>query len=490
MRNKYIDHYIKIQTKLKQMINTSLNKKDYRILLPSLNSICRLKYHYNQQYVDFDVENAVLQLAQQIQFDNEEQNTGDQNTIIFYDSFGLDTRGLACIYLKALVKTGKKIVYITNQKMQGKLPTIQAILESSGSIIEYVDREKDYYSTLQEIYDIFKKYNPGIAFEYNEPWDIEGIAVFTALTNCTRYKINLTDHAYWCGVNSFDHIIEFRDYGAYITKTFRQVEQKKILKLPFYPLINKNIKFSGFPFESKNKKVIFSGGSLYKTIDNTGLYYTIVEKMLQCEENIVFLYAGSGDDSKLKNLMNKYPGRVFHCDERKDLFEVLKHSFLYLSTYPMIGGLMSQYAAVAGCLPLTLRHNDDGNGVLINEDELQITYDTVEALIDDFYKLVNDDAYKRKKEAKLQKSVIDENEFYRELHNIIQFQTTNYDIEFKVIDTKEFLHDYYDRFDLNLLNSFVDFRNKVLVWVFPFNFISKFVMCCKRKLKRSSYAGN
>ena len=116
MRKKYIDHYIKIQTKLKQMINTSLNKKDYRILLPSLNSICKLKYHYNQQYVDLDVENAILQLAQQIKFGNMEQNTGDQNIIIFYDSFGLDTRGLACIYLKALVKTGKKVVYITDAR--------------------------------------------------------------------------------------------------------------------------------------------------------------------------------------------------------------------------------------------------------------------------------------------------------------------------------------------------------------------------------------
>lgn len=484
MSNKYVDDCIKIQAKLKQIIESSLHNNNYNILFPSLNAICRLKYQYNQQYVDEEVENAVVRLAQQLRFDNENQKEGDQNTIVFYDSFGLDTRGLACIYLKALVKTGKRVVYITNKEAQGKLPTIQAVLENSGGIMEYVDRTKDYYSTLQEIGNLFKKYNPAVSFEYNEPWDIEGIVVFTALTHCTRYKINLTDHAYWCGVNSFDYILEFRDYGAYITKTYRQVEQTKIVKLPFYPLIDKNIAFDGFPFDHQNKKVIFSGGSLYKTIDESGLYYTIVDKMLQSEDDIFFLYAGSGDDSKLKIIIDKYPGRVYHCNERKDLFEVLKHSFLYLSTYPMIGGLMSQYAAVAGCLPLTLRHNDDGNGVLINEDELQITYDTVEALMTDFVKLVKDDAYKKEKEERLQKSVIDETVFFHELNNAINDQTTAFNIKWEEIDTTEFLLDYYNRFDQKLLNSFVGFRNKALIWYFPLNFITKFVMSCKRKLKR------
>lgn len=68
-------------------------------------------------------------------------------------------------------------------------------------------------------------------------------------------------------------------------------------------------------------KRLFSGGALYKTFGGENKYYDIIDNILKKYKEVVFWYAGSGDDSKLKELMKKYPGRIFHTLERNDLFK-------------------------------------------------------------------------------------------------------------------------------------------------------------------------
>jgi hypothetical protein len=53
------------------------------------------------------------------------------------------------------------------------------------------------------------------------------------------------------------------------------------------------------------KKIIFSGGSLYKTLGGNNKYYSMIDSILKKYTNTIFLYAGTGDSTKINELMKK-----------------------------------------------------------------------------------------------------------------------------------------------------------------------------------------
>lgn len=482
--NNYTVLFSKYSNKFHSIISKSLLKEDYETALQGINGLTRVCYEWNQFYVDKEIEESILKIAEVFKNKKYNSQTNDNiQSILFYDSFGLDHRGLAAIYLKGLARLGLRIIYVTDKSAEGKQPLIRQILDGVDYEVRYVDRNNSYMSVIDAICCIFHEFAPNIAFEYNSPWDVEGFVAFSSFINVKRYKINLTDHTFWAGVNSFDYCIEFRDYGANISEQFRGVDHDRLIKLPFYPYINKSVAFQGFDFDTKGKKVIFSGGALYKTHGEGNIYYHIVEEILKYDDNSIFVYAGKGkgDSSKLEELSSKFSGRVFHIDERKDLLGVLENSYLYLSTYPIIGGLMSQYAAVAGKLPITLKRKSDNKDVLIDEERIGNLFFDSEELIEDVKRLLDDPKYKESKEQKLKNSVITELEFEHELENVVINNKTKYNINSMSIDTTDFLKSYVNRFGFNELVSFTLKRNIKLVKYFPKAFYIKALSKLKRK---------
>lgn len=465
------------EKKLKKIIKSAIAHENCEKALSGINALSVLLYHWNQHYTDNDVEQSISELTDIFKKKlsiRKKTKKANEICIMFYDSFGLDLRGLAIIYLKALTKLNCKLVYVTYKHAKGKQPIISEILEKSGALVEYIDDNIQYSEKIKKICEIYSEYTPDVAFEYNQPWDVAGIIAFNMFDKTYRFKINLTDHAFWSGINSFDYCIEFRDYGANISEKHRMIPKKKLIKLPFYPYINNSVEFQGFPFDLEGKKVIFSGGSLYKTIGENNVYYSIVKKILMMDENIIFLYAGSGDDSELKKVIEFFPGRVFHIPERNDLIRIMENSYLYLSTYPMAGGLMSQYAAAAGCLPITLKRRDGVTGILINEDEVGTTYDTVDDLIAGVERLLTDTEYKKNKEELLKKSLISEEEFAIEIEQIVTQQSTNYEITKLELDLQKFQDTYKERFNQNHVEGAIAGKsNKNLIFEFPMVFFNK-----------------
>lgn len=61
----------------------------------------------------------------------------------------------------------------------------------------------------------------------------------------------------------------------------------------------------------------------------------------------------------------------------------------------MVGGLMMQYAAMSGVLPLTLRHNSDGDGILLNQKDLGIEFDDLQSFRAEIDRLMTDSDYKK-----------------------------------------------------------------------------------------------
>lgn len=470
---KYIDY----AKKLKRIINKNC-EQNYEVAMAAMSAYCNLSYHWNQFYSDDEVEKQICKISEKL-FDKKSINNycGDKNAVLFYDGVGHDTRGLVLNYLNALKANGYKIVYAV-VKTTEKQPTVLKLLSDANVEIIYF-KSKKYVDLFNELVTVFLKYKPGHAFFYAYPRDISAAAAFHAFEGkVSRYQINLTDHAFWIGKCAFDYCLEFREYGAGISVGYRGIPIEKLRYIPYYPWVDKSVEFQGFDFDTKGKKILFSGGSLYKTIGGDNKFYIVVDKVLQENNDVIFLYAGEGDDSELQKLSAKWGDRVHHIAERKDLFALLQHIDVYLNTYPMVGGLMTQYAAMAGKPPLMLNDNgqDDASGLLIGQDKLNIEFDSVDAVVSEINRLLTDKVYCEQRGEEVKKGVITEEQFNKNLSDIMM-GNCKAPIECKIPDTTQFRHEYIGRFSkLHVYYSIVRKRNISLFKYFPMCFFKAAIL--------------
>lgn len=473
---EYVTHQYE---KCVAIIKNSLEKKEFEKALAAISVCADLLYQWNQKYSDEFLEHSIEIIAKETKTATiDTLSNVDKDIVLFYDNFGLDTRGLALIYIKALVNTGKKIIYLTTNLAKNRQPEIDKIIDGNRNIRKIFFYGKTYLSKVKELQDVIITFKPSKAFFYTTPNDSDGAVVFNQIAGkVIRYQVNLTDHAFWLGNNAFDYCLEFRDYGASITYKYRSIDKKNILVLPYYPFVNEEIEFQGFPFDAAGKKIVFSGGALYKTIDKNMTYYKIVSEILKANIDVIFLYAGNGDDTFLVDLQNRFKSRVFHIEERKDLYQLMRNTTIYLNTYPMIGGLMTQYAAMANKIPLTLKHDKDGSGILINQDKHCYEYDSSEALVKDAIRLLEDEDYLCQRERLLEGSVIPEDVFNRQVLNLLETNTTDFSaVFFDDIDTESFRSDYRIRFDRKKFEESVcSKKNLSLITEYPCNYIKKIV---------------
>lgn len=489
------DIYTKYSEKLQQIIRKNKDN-NFEKTFAAISAYADLAYNWNQFYSNFEIEDLICKLSDKIysndccycKFNNlaNDEYKADDNTVLFYDCFGLDTRGLAAIYARALVALNYKIIWVTTDKAKGKIPTIERILDKGNVVKVFIDMNSSYQEHIEQLTETFERYAPKRAFFYTKPDDVCSEIVFYHYKNkVTRYQINLTDHAFWLGNNAFDYCIEFREYGAGISRVERKIDEKKIVLLPYYPLIDTSVEFQGLPFDKTGKKILFSGGALYKTIGGDNKFYKMVANVLEDNADTVFLYAGSGDDSELVKLSEKFKGRVYHIQERKDLYALMTHVDVYLNTYPMIGGLMSQYAAMAGLPPIILidEGKTDASGLLLEQDKANIEFHKVEDVVNELNHLLQDFEYRKKRAEAIKKRVITESDFTSMLSDIMIGKVKTCKVECP--DTMWFRKEYFSRFNFNMvLSAIASRRNKSLmfnfIWLFVLHVSIKLVKCLKR----------
>lgn len=441
IKNSYIE---KIINKIKRGIEYEIKKKNYDYALELISNCANLIYQTNFSYVDEFLENALKQIAYQLNVSFTSES--NDNKVIFYDGFGLNERGIAQIYLKALCQL-QEVVYITYEDRKDEIPDILSLVKSYNGKVCYINRKNNkFVNQIFQFVNIISIENPGRLMFYTFPNDVVGVVLLNLVNNnAIRYQINLTDHAFWLGADSIDKCIEFRDYGATISKKYRRIPIESIVKIPFYPIVNIDMKFQGFPFKKKDyQKVFFSGGALYKTFGDDNRFYRIVSNILNQYNDLIFWYAGSGDDSELKKLINKYPNRVFYTSERKDLFQILEHCRFYLSTYPISGGLMYQYAAIAGIVPVSLKYDDDADGYLKNQEGLNVTFTSEIELFHEINKLMTDETYFYNRRQQMKKSVVTEQEFLKYVEKLLLDENI-LTIDFIDINTDNFKKEYLER---------------------------------------------
>lgn len=422
-----------------------------------------ISYSWNQYYSDPSLEKVLLEISESIGTEQLPNPQLDPETVLFYDGFGFDMRGLALIYLKALCRLGYKVIYVTydidyNTKGETEQPEIKKATCGFDIRMIYIKRSSKCLEKAKEILNQIDKYRPAMSFFYSLPFDIPAACAFTKAEGTTRrFLINLTDNAFWAGLNSFDYCIEFRDYGAGISFYDRHIPSEKLKVLPFYPFTDEGIEFQGYPFsfDEHLQKLIFSGGALYKTFSEDNAYYKLVDFILATDPETVFWYAGSGDQTRFDSLLKKYGGRIFITPERKDLLQVLKRCCFYLSTYPVSGGLMFQYAAKAGKIPVTFRHDMCNEGFLIGQKELGIEFNSIEETEAEISRCLSDIEYREQKEKKLTGALVTEEQFTEQLGKLLRSGKNDYSVTIKRQETEYFRDEYAKRWKVKSLIKFL-----------------------------------
>lgn len=412
-------------------------------------------YNYNICYADDRIEEIILNIAKRFSMPIITQKR--EKRIVFCDSFAIDNRGLSLIYVKALVKLGYNILFITYKKNIDMMPRIRKELEKSDLseilLIEEYDKDEKFIRLANKVVE----YEPSGILLHIAPWDVDFLILchfFQGMLE--RYMINITDHAFWLGKAAIDFCIEFRSYGYSISVIERKIEEEKLLVLPYYPAKTEK-EFQGFSFSLEGKRMIFSGGSLYKT-SGSPIFWDIIKYILDRYSDTIFVYAGSGNNDEMQRFIqkNRFEKRFYHISERLDLDEIMKRCYFYLSTYPICGALMAQYAVANGKVPITFTDGenlcDEVDSFFVNTNGQKLSFYSQEELYAEVDKILTDPKYLSEQEERWKKYLLCEDEFTEELNSLLQRHMTKYNKEIIEVNVEEFSNIYFKSQNNNYLS--------------------------------------
>lgn len=476
----------KIITMLKKIMTKAIDSEKYEVALSAIACGCNILYEYNQKYYDNDFEDGVVSIARTNRFvdtDTLNKYIGKSDTVLFYDGFGLDSRGVSRIYLNALIKNKYHVIYVSPIKTASSMTKTKALFEGANVEWKKYDSKASYVKHAKKLLSIVLETHPKAMYFYTTPHDSAGAVAFAVMEGkVDRFLLDLTDHAFWLGVKCNDYFTGSRDISASNLLYERHVKKDQIIKLGGSILPDETCKdHSGLPFDVEKERYIFSGGSLYKTLgDPNNTYYRIVNHILETHPDIFFLYAGSGNTNQIDSIIEKYHDRAYRIDERPDYYYLIQNCLLYLNTYPVFGGMMMKYAAYAGKIPITLIHQEDSEGLLIDQKRRRIEYLSYEELITDVDKLLTDSIYLRNREILLKGSVVSEEDFIEDVRSTIEERKTRNIHSLAKIDTSKFREEYLTRFEMDAVFDKVSrIKNKALFPYFPIMVVN----ILKRKAK-------
>lgn len=429
MRIKYSKRDLaKTYEKIVSCAEKSFLNQDYSSGIDLIRCAAEYQYNVNLQLTDKRLDKLIANLSDRLT-ECSKNFQSVKNNVILYDSFAWDNRGLTQQYLDALCSCKQYNIMLLHNTCFG---------ENSKYTLEFCRQHKvivkelgdgSYEERESRLIEIIQNHKPEKVLFHLYPSDILPIATFYAFKQITSYQINLTDHAFWLGASLIDYSLEFRNWGAAISVNDRFIDKQRLLLSPYYPW-QEPIPFQGFPVDVKDNIVLFSGGSFYKTEGGDGQFYEIVKRVLTNNKHVVFLMAGDGNRSVPEKFIkeNHFEDRVFLLGNRIDIDQVFKHIDIYLNTYPLIGGLMSQFAAINSKPILTYR-NKDVESLLCIKNSCQLVIDDIDELCDEADRLVNDQDYRREKGDLMRSLILDKYEFRENFHKVFDTNISQYPID-------------------------------------------------------------
>lgn len=336
--------------KFKSRAKTYIGKKKLDEAIPYIEAAAYTAYTFGLGFVDDDIEEFLKECANYLI--RTEDVYYDANACVFYDFYSKDNAGLTQQYVRAILNAGYKLTYITERNDFMSSPSgIKRLLDSYNrtTVIELPSGVKGM-ARAQYLYDAIVGAHASKLFIHSNPRVVHANIAFSVLPpQIERYKINLTDHAFWIGSSCLDYTLEFANYGCNLSHYYRRIPKHNILHLPFYPIMD-NSEFLGFPDECRGKFVVFSGGAFYKIFDKKDDYFKLCRAICDVSPDIVILFAGENNKTVIEEKIkrHKLTGRFFLLGYRQDITACFENCDVYLNTYPIGGGLMTQYAAQKG----------------------------------------------------------------------------------------------------------------------------------------------
>jgi hypothetical protein len=339
-------HAIKDYERLKEAAFKACALRQYSKSLQLIACAAGQAYHLNFRYADDALEGLLEKISTEVL--GQSLELPQEEKYLLYDSFGYDNRGLTQQYLHALDTMGVQYLYLVESRefnVNGNIAA-QVARNPKAQIIQ-VPSELGEVERLDYLFAAVKEYNPKKAFLHLAPWSTVAVTLWNAFPKVERYLIDLTDHAFWLGKSCSDYFIGFREYGYSVSVRERGIPREKLLNLPYYPIVASK-PFAGFPEEAKGRVILFSGGAYYKIYGENDAYFKLVERIVNENPEVAILFAGSGNEKPFKNFIakNGLQRNIFLIGNRTDINEVFRNCDIYMNSYPVIGGLMSQYAVL------------------------------------------------------------------------------------------------------------------------------------------------
>lgn len=495
MRIKYSLYELStLYEKLVQKAYTYFENSSYDDCIKCVEHAAHFQYFLNNIYSDYRLDLLIRRVSQN--FFHVKKEYKGKDTVFFYDSFCLDNRGLTQHYLDALISSGKyKVVYICEK------PSVPL---ESDTVNMLKDNYVDYYflpdiswkEKCEYLHCLISKYSPKAALFHLTPYTTIPFIAFLPFPQIVKYQINLTDHAFWLGGNFFDYLYEFRSYGVTLSIEKRGYKEQQLILNSFYPWQSKE-SFKGFPASIEGKVVVFSGGAMYKIEGENGIYFTLVKSILDTYPNVIFFYAGEGNDVPIRNFIkeNAYEERLLLLGNRKDIDAVFKNCDIYMSTYPFGGGLMSQYAAI-NSKPILVYKSTDIEKLACTKQYIPYALNTIQEFIDEAGLLINNETYRKERGDFFKSLIINQETFRARFHEtFMNSYIENVDYCFEKIDYSGLCHGYVDRINNNafglierrfILNKIFTLKvilNSLLYLpTFLYNTVERLINFCKKKL--------
>lgn len=426
------NYVIRIYEKWVKKSYEAFDKGKYDISLYNIAICARWMYNFNIRYTDNRLEKLIKEISN-IKIGNSINYLPNNNCCVFLDSIGT-TKCLNLQYLRALISLNREIVYILHNDLSQCKSIIDELNQYPNSHIFLIKQEQLLINQAQEINKIIYRFKPAQIFLHMIPQDVVSLLAIYNISGAKKYNIDLQDHTYWLGATFIDYNIQFRDYGEKISIQKRNLKPKQIIRLPYYPIKHLNNKFEGFTNIPSDAIIIFTGGAQYKMLGKNDIFFNLMDTILDCSPKAHILVATIGDNILFsqKVLKMKHRERVHCIGMRKDINEVFNHSDIYLVTYPLIGGLMTQYAAAYARPILAYAEKDDANlaeGVVNHKLGAVNTLYSLDSFKASAQKLLTDKKFREKEGLKNQHAIINEDDFSKYLEKILECDTT--DIEWK-----------------------------------------------------------
>ena len=211
--------------KVKRQAIKACGKARYDRAIRYVECATMIAYQTNEIYADDDLEELIGSLSRGLIV----QSTGTPRPmpgkIVFYDSSGIDNVALTQQYLTAFATWNIELLYILNNPYSNARRAAyinDALRKNDKATVFCVPSHLTRSEAVRAIHREIIAFVPEKILLHLAPSDVVPLIVCNALSQCERYLINITDHAFWLGRDSVDYFLEFRNFGITISTEKRK----------------------------------------------------------------------------------------------------------------------------------------------------------------------------------------------------------------------------------------------------------------------------